>query len=149
MTDWNADEAAFNGMWFSLAGALNAPTNGDDYIGTTEARNDGTGVQQAWSTPTPAPPDEDWMPTGYVREFYTVSGIRTYLPWIQTAGGYNRILSWVGTGTRTANTSPVSTEFNICTVTLPSRCAAVGRSSRSGGTSTSPRTRQASTPTSG
>lgn len=80
--DWEQDEAAFNGMFWTDLGGLNSPDPGIQWMGETVANIDGTGYQHVVDMTTgEVPPDE------YIRTFTSVNGLRVYTDWASVGGG--------------------------------------------------------------
>lgn len=79
VTDWNADELAFNGYWWSEGGTgvLNSPWEPSDWIGYTISNGE-TGVQVVWEMLDPA---VDPLMYHYERSWRLVAGVRVYTAW--------------------------------------------------------------------
>lgn len=56
VTDWNAEEARYNGFFYSDVGADNSPDETKVWIGTCVATRLGHGLQQVWSHEDAADP---------------------------------------------------------------------------------------------
>lgn len=76
LSDWSSDEAAFNGIFYSDAGALNSPAPGASWIGTVYATADGRGIQQVRQLGGGAQPQAE-----YIRGFQSPLGSRVYDAW--------------------------------------------------------------------
>jgi len=82
INDWNTDTAAFNGYFWTPVGALNSPDGARQWIGTTVAYSDGSGVQEVSEKGfAGSPPDR------YIRTFRTQGGIRVYSAWASASTG--------------------------------------------------------------
>lgn len=81
LSDWNGEEATFNGIWFSEAdtGVLNSPDPTRPWIGVSYGTVDGAGYQQAWDRSDPV--------VSYTRTFETVGVTPTYTDWVLLATG--------------------------------------------------------------
>lgn len=79
--DWNQDETAFNGFFWSRVGALHSPDGEHEWVGICVAEDDGeVGVQTVWSVRDGDPPRE------YVRRWSTAGDLsRTYTLWRGTS----------------------------------------------------------------
>jgi hypothetical protein len=68
--DWNGDETAFNGFFWSQPGAINSPDplNSKWYMGQTEATEDGFGLQ--WATEFRNIAANAWPPRQFIRRFF-------------------------------------------------------------------------------
>lgn len=67
LTDWNSEEATFNGFFYSDPGALHAPDGTNIFLGLVIGSPTGHGIQQAFSHPAlGGPPMTRW-----VRSFHT------------------------------------------------------------------------------
>ena len=80
ISDWNAPETAFNGYFHSTPGALNSPDPLRYWMGTSQASQDGYGIERVveyWGNPISAVTNRVYM-----RRFYTLlDGTRTYTLW--------------------------------------------------------------------
>lgn len=77
--DWNAEEATFNGSYYSLAGAANSPDDTARWVGTVLAQDDLRGLQMIWESPDL---DDDTPPRTYIRFFYdNGSGFYAFSAW--------------------------------------------------------------------
>lgn len=77
VNDWNAEEATFNGFFYSEAGAIHTPGAGV-WIGLVIATPTGHGLQQVWSHAVGG----DTPPTRWTRSFHTHTGeTTTYSAW--------------------------------------------------------------------
>lgn len=82
ISDWNAEETTFNGLWWSEAGALNSPDPAKQWMGNSEGNSDGTGTEHVVEVgPAAATP-----PAEYTRGFTSVAGGRSYAAWARTGG---------------------------------------------------------------
>lgn len=63
LMDWDAEEATFNGFFFSREGALNSPDGDKAWVGQVIARDDLTGFQHVWQGQPPVD-DADLPPDG-------------------------------------------------------------------------------------
>lgn len=81
VTDWDGDEAVFNGMFYSTAGlSINSPDNGSDWIGMVLAEADGFGIQRVMEHRS----DNAETPIReYMRRFFDPGGggTRAYSAW--------------------------------------------------------------------
>lgn len=79
LTDWNAEETTFNGIFYSEAGSLNSPDSADGWIGTSFTTPDGRGVQEVTPIGEASPL--------YRRIFASSgSGTRTFGVWVGPGG---------------------------------------------------------------
>ncbi len=99
--DWNDDQTAFNGFFYSIAPSVhNGPDATVSWAGITIAEVDGTfGVQRVWASHTSSPD----IPREYYRTWRdpSASGIRSYTAWTGST-------DWATTGI---------TVFADCTIT--------------------------------
>lgn len=79
--DWNADELAFNGMFYSEPGAQNSPDPARYWIGLVEVTPTGFGAQRVWEYRNPAN-----GPLERIRLFSSGGPTRTYGPWMPMNG---------------------------------------------------------------
>lgn len=78
--DWNADETAFNGFFYSDAGSLNSPDEDLIWLGLVIASGQGHGVQQLFSHSMPLV----GAPLRFIRSFHSsTTQIRLYAPWTE------------------------------------------------------------------
>jgi hypothetical protein len=81
ISDWNAPETTFNGLFHSEPGAFNTPVAGRYWMGSSQATADGYGLQRVteyrgYTT------DVVWPRQTYVRKFFTVAeSQRQFSPW--------------------------------------------------------------------
>lgn len=122
LLDWNADEAAFNGFFWSLADSLHSPNNAVQWAGLAIAEDENIrGVQVVWQ----AEPGN--APAMFVRRWdEAVDEGRSYTPWRPAAGDGGAITTKTSAYTLTdADTTCLARgTFNV---RLPS---AVGRTGR-------------------
>lgn len=94
ITDWSADETAFNGYFWSVGNATNAPAN----IGFTgvwmgwTVSNGSTGMETVWDLATMV---------RYERTWTLVTGVRSYTAWATEVGAWTAVTflnSWVNYG---------------------------------------------------
>jgi hypothetical protein len=79
--DWNAPETAFNGLFHSEPGAFNVPSNTRYWMGTSQATNEGYGLQRV-SEYRGYSSDVLWPRPTYLRKFFTTSGAqRQFSAW--------------------------------------------------------------------
>lgn len=91
--DWNSIETAFNGFWFSQAGAANAPDAIHDWVGHTIGRVEGAGIQVANTYRA-----VDWPTTTARRAFDTLSGGgRQYTDWVIDTPPVADVWHYIGT----------------------------------------------------
>lgn len=94
LQDWNADEATFNGIFYSEAGGvINSPDDTAHWIGLSLGENNGYGIQQVWEHRTTPPT----LPIrSFRRRFYDPGGggSRSYTPW----EGVNNDTGWLTSG---------------------------------------------------
>lgn len=87
ISDWNGDETAFNGFFWSQPGAINSPdpTNSKWYMGQVEATEDGFGLQ--WATEFRDIPGNAWPPRSFIRRFFDPgsAGTRSFSAWAESA----------------------------------------------------------------
>jgi hypothetical protein len=83
IVDWNADETAFNGFFYSEPGSLNSPDTDVYWMGQVICNDDGFGIQQVWEYRY-ADPDTNVSPIQhYIRRSYNVgTGTRQFSPWV-------------------------------------------------------------------
>jgi hypothetical protein len=79
--DWNSEEAARQGFWWSEVGALNSPDSAKSWIGCVTVNVDGSGNQEVMENGPGSPP------LRRVRTFRMQGGIRVYSAWGDLAGG--------------------------------------------------------------
>lgn len=83
--DWNADEAAFNGFWWSEPGAINSPDplNSKWFMGWSQGNEDGFGLQTA----TEFNNITTWPSSTWTRRFFDpgTGGTRSYSKWSLTS----------------------------------------------------------------
>ena len=82
--DWNADEVAFNGFFFSDddGTVLHSPDPAMIWLGLVIAANRGHGVQQLFGHTMPIGDP----PMRFIRTFHaSITGLRTYAPWTELA----------------------------------------------------------------
>jgi len=88
--DWNGDETAFNGFFFSGPGAINSPDplNSKWYMGQTEATPDGFGLQ--WATEFRDIVGNVWPPRQFIRRFFDPgsAGTRSFSAWAENGDGH-------------------------------------------------------------
>lgn len=75
--DWNAQETAFNGHFYSSPGALNSPDGTKWWMGDSIATPEGYGLQKVWNFRDGALP-----PAAFIRTFTSPSeGLRVFSAW--------------------------------------------------------------------
>lgn len=77
--DWNADELAFNGLFYSEPGAQNSPDVNRYWMGIVEVNPDGFGYQRVLEYRVLPWPDQ--APDEWIRTFSTTGLSRTYSAW--------------------------------------------------------------------
>lgn len=75
VSNWSEETALFNGMFFSLVGAVNTPDNTKAWIGWTLADGQGAGVQRVYRY------REGITPVAYVRGFQTDTQTPAFTAW--------------------------------------------------------------------
>lgn len=104
LVDWNSDEAAFNGFFWSGPGAINSPDPNAYWLGTIISQDQLFGVQQIV---------ERTGTRKYIRRFSGLGGstVRSYTPWQSTSanvtGAWSAIAT-VGGAVPTGAWTPVS-----------------------------------------
>jgi hypothetical protein len=92
--DWNAPETAFNGFFHSEPGAINVPIAGHYWMGTSQATNEGFGLQRV--VEYTGPPVETISNDVWTRRFYTVPGSqRQFSTWkVEQDTGWLEMTNW-------------------------------------------------------
>lgn len=82
ITDWNSDQAAFNGFFYSTITSTGSPDAAKGWLGQTIALDDGYGIQIAY----PVHDDTGALNSGpgYIRRFFVPGGAtpRIYNAWV-------------------------------------------------------------------
>lgn len=90
ISDWNGDETAFNGFFWSQPGAINSPdvANSKWYMGQSEATEDGFGLQ--WATEFRNIAGNAWPPRSFIRRFFDPgsAGTRSFSAWAEQGDGH-------------------------------------------------------------
>lgn len=112
--DWNADELAFNGLFYSEPGAQNGPDTNRYWMGFSEATPDGYGIQHVWEFRNP---DNPTLPASEWTRLFSTTGLsRTFGVWISPNSGLLRnVISTV----ITTGVGPVVGAVNIGSVVIP------------------------------
>lgn len=88
INDWNDSQTSFNGYFHSEPNALNTPDSSKYWMGTSQATEEGFGIQRVTEYFGPSV-EAKWPQPVYVRRFYTggqAGTQRQFSPWALEAG---------------------------------------------------------------
>jgi len=115
ISDWNGDETAFNGIFYSDVGAQNSPDSARRWMGMSMVDANGNGYQRIVEYNSDDPElFAAWPGVVYSRAFSSTDGVtRTYSVWRFESGAVEAFISGLTNITTTTPTQVIATNLDV------------------------------------